>query len=142
MTSLIGRTLSSVSLLLALFPVQAGLAQQPSQQPFWTPVGPDGGDARSFAPGQTCNATLNAGKPVSILFGAGTWTFNGNPGIDITAPNVILNCPASTILQASSTVLLSGGPYPLIANTVDPANGGMPAMASVAIPIVTNVQGM
>src|SRR5271170_6458332 len=49
MTSLIGRTLSSVSLLLVLFPVQAVLAQQPSQQPSWTPVGPDGGDARSFA---------------------------------------------------------------------------------------------
>src|ERR1700684_771183 len=45
MTSLIGRTLSSVSLVLVLFPVQAALAQQPS----WTPVGPDGGDARSFA---------------------------------------------------------------------------------------------
>ena len=82
-------------------------------------------DARGFSPGQTCNAILTANKPVTILFGAGTWTFNGNPGINVTAPNVVLKCPTSTILQASSTALLSGGPYPLIANTVDPANGGL-----------------
>ena len=36
-------------------------------------------DARGFAAGQTCNATLNANRPVTIVFGAGTWTFNGNP---------------------------------------------------------------
>ena len=82
-------------------------------------------DARGFSPGQTCNAILTANKPVTILFGAGTWTFNGNPGINVTAPNVVLQCPASTILQTSSTALLSGAPYPLIANTVDPANGGL-----------------
>ena len=82
-------------------------------------------DARGFSPGQTCNAILTANKPVTILFGAGTWTFNGNPGINVTAPNVVLQCPASTILQTSSTALLSGAPYPLIANTVDTANGGL-----------------
>lgn len=78
-------------------------------------------DARGFAPGQVCNATLNAIKPVTILFGAGTWTFNGNPGMNVTAPNVVIWCPTSSILEASSTVLRSGGAYPLIANTVDPA---------------------
>jgi len=82
-------------------------------------------DARGFSPGQTCNAILTANKPVTILFGAGTWTLNGNPAINVTAPNVVLQCPASTILEVSSTALISGGPYPLIANTVDPANGGL-----------------
>jgi hypothetical protein len=77
-------------------------------------------DARGFAPSQTCNATIAANKPVTILFGAGTWTFNGNPGINVSAPNVVIACPASSILQASSTVLTSGTSAPLIANFADP----------------------
>ncbi len=76
-------------------------------------------DARGFAPGQTCNATLTANKPVTILFGAGTWTFNGNPGINVSAPNVVIACPASAILQSSPTTLLSGAAAPLIANFAD-----------------------
>ena len=76
-------------------------------------------DARSFTPNQTCNATLNANKPVTIVFGAGTWLFNGNPGINISAPNVVIECPAATILQASNSVLQSGIAAPLIANLAD-----------------------
>ena len=45
MTSFIGRTLASISLLLVLSPTQPALAQIAS----WVPVGPDGGDGRSFA---------------------------------------------------------------------------------------------
>src|SRR3984957_3104094 len=45
MTSLIGRTLSSAFLLAVLFPNQPALSQSSS----WVPVGPDGGDGRSFA---------------------------------------------------------------------------------------------
>jgi photosystem II stability/assembly factor-like uncharacterized protein len=46
MISLIGRTLSSAALLAVLLPNQPALSQQTSS---WVPVGPDGGDARSFA---------------------------------------------------------------------------------------------
>jgi photosystem II stability/assembly factor-like uncharacterized protein len=45
MTSFIGRTLASISLLLVLSPTQSALGQIAS----WVPVGPDGGDGRSFA---------------------------------------------------------------------------------------------
>ncbi len=83
---------------------------------------PQGGtvDARGFSPGQTCNTTVNANKPVTILFGAGLWVFAGNPGINITAPNVVIQCPASSILQVSTTTLTSGAAAPLIANFADP----------------------
>ncbi len=88
---------------------------------------PEGGtvDARSFAPGQVCNASVNANKPVTLVFGAGTWSFNGDPGINVSAPNVVIACPASAILQRSPTILMSGGPYALISNTVDPASYGL-----------------
>jgi hypothetical protein len=77
-------------------------------------------DARGFAPNQTCNASINANKPVTILFGAGYWVFNGNPGINVSAPNVVIQCPSSAILQGSATTLTSGAAAPLIANLADP----------------------
>ena len=77
-------------------------------------------DARGFAANQTCNATINANKPVTILFGAGLWVLSGNPGINVTAPNVVIACPAASILQASATKLVSGAAAPLIANFADP----------------------
>jgi len=76
-------------------------------------------DARGYSPGQTCNAVLNANKPVTILFGAGTWTFNGNPGINITAANVVIACPAASPQQSTATSLISGTTAPLIANYAD-----------------------
>jgi hypothetical protein len=82
-------------------------------------------DARGFAPNQTCNATINANKPVTILFGSGTWVLSGNPGINVSAPNVVIACPAASIFQTSSTILMSGAAVPLIANFADPlANNG------------------
>ncbi len=77
-------------------------------------------DARSFAPGQTCSATITANKPVTILFGAGTWTLGGSPGINISAPDVVIACPAAAIFQASPTTLTSAAAAPLIANFADP----------------------
>src|SRR5579871_3182060 len=82
-------------------------------------------DARGFAPGQTCNATLTANKPVIILFGAGTWTFNGDPGINVSAANVVIACPSASFQQTAATTLLSGAAAPLIANYADArANNG------------------
>ena len=76
-------------------------------------------DARGFTPGETCNATLEINKPVTLLFGAGNWTFNGSPGINITAPNVVIACPAAASLETSSSALISGAAAPLIANFAD-----------------------
>ena len=76
-------------------------------------------DGRGFAPGETCNATLEINKPVTLLFGAGNWTFNGSPGINITAPNVVIACPAAASLETSPTTLISGAAAPLIANFAD-----------------------
>ncbi len=81
-------------------------------------------DARGFAPGQVCTATINASVPVNLLFGPGTWTLGGNPGINVTAPNVVIECSTSTVLQTSATILKSGGAYPLISNTKDPVTSG------------------
>jgi len=82
---------------------------------------PQGGtvDARGFTPNQTCNTTINAVKPIVLLFGPGTWTFNATPGIDVSAPNVVIDCMSSTFQQASPTTLLSGAAAPLIANLAD-----------------------
>ncbi len=76
-------------------------------------------DARGFSPGQTCNATLALNKPVTLLFGVGNWTFNGNPAINVSAPNVSLECPPSSVFDGSVTTLLSGAAAPLIANFAD-----------------------
>ena len=76
-------------------------------------------DARGFTPGQTCNAILQINKPVTLMFGAGTWTFNGSPGINIAAPNVVIACPAAASLETSPTTLTSGAAAPLIANLAD-----------------------
>ncbi len=76
-------------------------------------------DARGFSPGETCNAILQINKPVTLLFGAGNWTFNGSPGINITAPNVVIACPAAAALETSASTLISGAAAPLIANFAD-----------------------
>jgi hypothetical protein len=79
-------------------------------------------DARGFQPGQTCNAILQINKPVVLLFGTGNWTFNGSPGINVTAPNVLITCAGSSPLQSSATTLTSGAAAPLIANFADAEN--------------------
>ncbi len=78
-------------------------------------------DARSFAPGQACATTITANKPVKILFGAGTWTLGGNPGIDIETGKVTIECPAGgegDLYNTFPATLKSGGAYPLISDTV------------------------
>jgi photosystem II stability/assembly factor-like uncharacterized protein len=73
MTSHIGRTLSSVILLLVLFPHPPASAQLKS----WVPVGPDGGDGRSFAPDPSNDQHLYLGTTNSWIYqtedGGATW---------------------------------------------------------------------
>ena len=73
MTSLIGRTLSSALLLFALSPSQATLAQSAS----WVPVGPDGGDGRSFAADPSNDQHLFMGTTNSWIYetqdGGSSW---------------------------------------------------------------------
>ena len=73
MTSFIGRILSSSLLLLALSPSQPALAQSAS----WVPVGPDGGDARSFAADPTNDKHLYLGTTNSWIYqtedGGASW---------------------------------------------------------------------
>ena len=73
MTPFIGRTLSSAFLLAALLPNQSALAQSAS----WVPVGPDGGDGRSFAADPTNPKHIYLGTTNSWIYqsddGGGTW---------------------------------------------------------------------
>ena len=68
MTSFIGRTLSSAFLLVALIPNQPALAQSTS----WVPVGPDGGDARSFAADPPIQSTSTWEPPTAGFIRATT----------------------------------------------------------------------
>src|SRR5271155_3118056 len=73
MTSYIGRILSSSLVLLALSPSQPALAQSAS----WVPVGPDGGDARSFAADPTDAKHIYLGTTNSWVYqsedGGASW---------------------------------------------------------------------
>src|ERR1700733_3824563 len=73
MTSFIGRTLSSVFLLLVLSPGQVASAQSAS----WIPVGPDGGDGRSLAPDPTNAKHIYLGTTNSWIYqsedGGASW---------------------------------------------------------------------
>src|ERR1700722_1544360 len=64
MTSCIGRILSSSLFLLALAPNQLALAQTAS----WVTVGPDGGDARSFAADPTDSRHIYLGTTNSWVY--------------------------------------------------------------------------
>jgi len=73
MSSFIGRTLASISLLLVLSPTQPALAQIAS----WVPVGPDGGDGRSFAADPSNDQHLYLGTTNSWVYqtedGGASW---------------------------------------------------------------------
>ncbi len=73
MTSCIGRILSSSLVLLAFSPCQLALAQTAS----WVPVGPDGGDARSFAADPTDSRHIYLGTTNSWVYqtedGGASW---------------------------------------------------------------------
>jgi photosystem II stability/assembly factor-like uncharacterized protein len=73
MTPFIGRTLSSAFLLLLLSPSQPALTQTSS----WIPVGPDGGDGRSFAADPTNDRHIYLGTTNSWIYqsedGGATW---------------------------------------------------------------------
>jgi photosystem II stability/assembly factor-like uncharacterized protein len=73
MTSFIGRTLSSVVVLVVLFPSQLSFSQSNS----WVPVGPDGGDGRSFAADPSNSKHLYLGTTNSWIYesqdGGASW---------------------------------------------------------------------
>src|ERR1700749_4829701 len=72
MTRSIGRTLSSAFLLFALSPTFPALAQAS-----WVPVGPDGGDGRSFAADPSNDRHLYLGTTNSWIYqtqdGGASW---------------------------------------------------------------------
>jgi len=74
MTPFIGRTLSSAFLLLALSPSHPALAQSVTA---WVPVGPTGGDGRSFAADPANPRHLYLGTTNSWIYqsddGGGSW---------------------------------------------------------------------
>ena len=73
MTSCIARVLSSAFLLVVLVPVKPALTQTSS----WVPVGPDGGDGRSFAADPTNDKHLYLGTTNSWIYqsedGGASW---------------------------------------------------------------------
>jgi hypothetical protein len=83
-------------------------------------------DARGYVPNTTCTTPILASKPVHLLFGPGVITLSPTPGdqvagIKVSAPNVVIECTASTALQLAptGTVLTSGTAVPLIGNFAD-----------------------
>jgi hypothetical protein len=87
-------------------------------------------DATGFTAAQLgggCSTTVNAGvTAMTLRFGAGTWKLGGNPGINVTAPKVTIECPKASEGDSFNTVqatLMSRGPYPLIADTVQSVHG-------------------
>ena len=81
-------------------------------------------DARGFTSPQTCASTLPISTPnVKILFAPQLFTFSGNPGINVAATNVVLECQSVTLYNSASTQLKSAAAAPLIANTVSSLHG-------------------
>ena len=65
-------------------------------------------DASGFTAAQIssgCATPINAGvAAVTLRFGAGTWKLGGNPGINVTAPKVTIECPKASEGDAFNTV--------------------------------------
>ena len=115
MTSFIGRILSSSFLLLALSPSQPSLAQSV----FWTPVGPDGGDARSFASDPHDHSHLYLGTATGWMYeshnGGGEWKRLASIGKrdDLVLDSIVVDSTNSKHLLVGAWVLGSpdGGMY-------------------------------
>ena len=92
---------------------------------------PSGGtvDASGFTAARLsipCEVTISVNIPATIIFGYGTWTLNANPGINIAAGKVTIECPQSSEGDLYNTYppnLVSGGSYPLISDTVQSFHG-------------------
>jgi hypothetical protein len=87
-------------------------------------------DASGFTAAQIsggCATTISIGVAAATLrFGAGTWKLGGNPGINVTAPKVTIECPKASegdIYNTVAATLMSNGAYPLIADTVQSFHG-------------------
>jgi hypothetical protein len=86
-------------------------------------MAPNGGhvDATGFGSNPVCNVTLEVNVPVTIDFGEAIWTFNGRPGIHLSAsgPVTLKGVPFQYAYSPSQspgggTVFVSGVPAPLI----------------------------
>src|SRR5271166_621422 len=81
-------------------------------------------DATGFTEAQLeipCLVSINVIVPARILFGFPTWHLYGNPGINILAGKVTIECPESSfgdLYQTYPPNFESGAPYPLISDTV------------------------
>src|SRR5271163_4822325 len=114
MNPYIGRTLSSAFLLVVLFPNQPALSQSAS----WVPVGPDGGDGRSFAVDPSNDKHLYLGTTNSWIYesqdGGASWRRLAKLAKtdDLLLDNILVD-------QADSKTLLVG------AWVVDHPDGGL-----------------
>ncbi|HTZ60695.1 MAG TPA: hypothetical protein VMB49_21440 [Acidobacteriaceae bacterium] len=107
MTSYIGRTLSSAALLLFLLPNQP-LFSQPSS---WVPVGPDGGDGRSFAADPSNDKHLYLGTTNSWIYesedGGASWQRLAKLAKtdDLTLDNIVVDSADPKTLLVGAWVL-------------------------------------
>ncbi len=89
-------------------------------------LSPAGGtvDARAFTGAQSCTTTVAINVPVTLLLGGAQFTLSGNPGISIASPGVSI-VGTGWARQSATTVtkLISGGPYPLIQDVTNNADG-------------------
>jgi photosystem II stability/assembly factor-like uncharacterized protein len=114
MTSFIGRILSSSFLVLALAPNQSTLAQSAT----WVPVGPDGGDGRSFAADPSNDRHIYLGTTNSWIYqtddGGGSWRRLAKlaKSEDLILDNIVVD-------QSDAKTLLVG------AWVLDHADGGL-----------------
>ena len=107
MTSFIGRTLASISLLLVLSPTQPALAQIAS----WVPVGPDGGDGRSFAADPSNAQHLYLGTTNSWVYqtedGGASWQRLAklSKGDDLILDNIVVDQSDPKTLMVGAWIL-------------------------------------
>jgi hypothetical protein len=84
------------------------------------PVGGGIVDARGMN-GGTCAATLTINKPVHLELGVGTFTFSGNPGINVASGGFVVEGSGCSLGEVG-TLLKSGAAGPLIADTTSGAD--------------------
>ena len=102
MTTCIWRYLSSAVLLVALVPNQPALAQTAS----WIPVGPDGGDGRSFAADPNNDKHLYLGTTNSWIYqsqdGGASWQRLAKLAKtdDLLLDNIVENIPSAVHVKS------------------------------------------
>ena len=69
-----------------------------------------------FVGNQACAATMTIAPKIHYILPAGTWTFNGSPGISLSGPGATIECNGLFPNGVSPTRLQSGVAAPLIAS--------------------------